>query len=145
MERLVEQSQEKLTKKSFDILVEKGTFVDGRQIKDVMWPVGALITEVLREDGESIIPDGKTRLQEGDRLTILVESSDFGETEEFLSHLTESNSEDEEVVADQINSDDGAVDDGLQEGAIDKDDNADKGEEENKSQSREMSGKEVDE
>lgn len=89
MERLVEQNKSTLVKKNFVVQVEKGTFVDGRQIKDVIWPSGALITEVLREDGESIIPDGKTVLQEGDKLTIVVESSDFSETEEFLSHLIE--------------------------------------------------------
>lgn len=87
MERLVKQSEEKVVKKSFVVQVEKGTFAAGRQIKDIMWPAGALITEVVRANGESLIPNGKTRLGVGDTLTIVVENSDFDETEEFISHL----------------------------------------------------------
>ena len=56
-----------------------------------MWPAGALITQVVRENGESLIPDGKTELQAGDKLTIAVESVDFNETEEFISYLVEKN------------------------------------------------------
>ncbi len=63
VDRLVEQTAGNVIKKDFVIAVEKGTFAVGRQIKDIMWPAGALITQVVRENGESLIPDGKTELQ----------------------------------------------------------------------------------
>ncbi|MDE5911929.1 MAG: chloride channel protein, partial [Clostridia bacterium] len=91
VDRLVEQTAGNVVKKDFVIAVEKGTFAVGRQIKDIMWPAGALITQVVRENGESLIPDGKTELQAGDKLTIAVESVDFNETEEFISYLVEKN------------------------------------------------------
>ncbi len=91
VDRLVEQTAGNVIKKDFVIAVEKGTFAVGRQIKDIMWPAGALITQVVRENGESLIPDGKTELQAGDKLTIAVESVDFNETEEFISYLVEKN------------------------------------------------------
>ncbi|MDE6276441.1 MAG: chloride channel protein [Clostridia bacterium] len=91
LDRLVEQNASSVVKKDFVIAVEKGTFAVGRQIKDIMWPANALITQVMRANGESLIPDGKTRLKEGDKLTIVVKSSDFHETEEFLSNLLEKN------------------------------------------------------
>ncbi len=111
MERLVEQTENKIVKKSFVFEVDKGTFAADRQIKDIMWPAGALITEVSRADGECLIPDGKTLLKAGDKLTIVVESSDFKETEEFISHLVvvpkqdENDGKEEEINIDESKSD----------------------------------------
>ena len=87
LDRLVEQNSSNVVKKDFVIAVEKGTFAVGRQIKDIIWPANALITQVMRANGDSIIPDGKTTLQAGDKLTITVESSDFTAIEEFFSNV----------------------------------------------------------
>lgn len=100
VDRLVEQTAGEVVKKDFVIAVENGTFAVGRQIKDIMWPAGALITQVVRESGESLVPDGKTTLQVGDKLTIAVTSSDFNETEEFISYLVEKNKSKEESAND---------------------------------------------
>lgn len=89
LERLREQNNEdeKTVKRSFGVLVEQGAFVIGRRIKDIIWPANGLVTEIVKSDGESIVPDGETVLQEGDKLTIAVESTNYKETVEYITHL----------------------------------------------------------
>lgn len=89
LERLREQNNEdeKTVKRSFGVLVEQGAFVIGRRIKDIIWPANGLVTEIVKSDGESIVPDGETVLQEGDKLTIAVESMNYKETVEYITHL----------------------------------------------------------
>ena len=77
----------KTERRNFEAVIEKGSFVAGKHISNVIWPANALVTEVVRESGESVVPDGETMLFEGDKITIAVESSNFDETEEFVSHL----------------------------------------------------------
>lgn len=91
LDRLVEQNSSNVVKKDFVIDIEKGTFAVGRQIKDIIWPAGALITQVVRSNGDCIIPDGKTTLRVGDKLNVMVESSDFNEIEEFFANITAKN------------------------------------------------------
>lgn len=112
VDRLVEQTAGNVVKKDFVIAVEDGTFAVGRQIKDIMWPAGALITQVVRQNGDSLIPEGKTLLQAGDKLTIVVESVDFNETEEFISYLVEKN----KAKGDKDDADDHDEGDGMSDG-----------------------------
>ncbi|MDE7328224.1 MAG: chloride channel protein [Clostridia bacterium] len=81
------ESSEKLEKRSFEVTVEKGSFVEDKHIRDIIWPANALVTEVVKVDGENIVPDGETHLSEGDKITIVVESLNFDETKEFLENL----------------------------------------------------------
>ena len=89
LERLREQNNEdeKTVKRSFGVLIEHGAFIIGRRIKDIIWPANGLVTELVKSDGESIVPDGETVLQEGDKLTIVVESMNYKETVEYITHL----------------------------------------------------------
>lgn len=89
LERLREQNNEdeKTIKRSFGVIVENGAFVIGRRIKDIIWPANGLVTELVKSDGESIVPDGETVLQEGDKLTLSVESMNYKETVEYITHL----------------------------------------------------------
>ena len=87
LERLRKQEEGKTQRRNFEVVIEKGSFVEGKHISNIIWPANALVTEVLRNDGESVVPDGETMLYEGDKITIVVESSNFDETEEFVSHL----------------------------------------------------------
>lgn len=87
LERLRKQDDVKTVRRKFEVVIEKGAFVAGKHISNVIWPANALVTELMRGDGESIVPDGETMLFEGDKITIVVESSNFEETEEFVSHL----------------------------------------------------------
>lgn len=92
LERLREQDRAKASKRNFEVVIEKGSFVEGKRISNIIWPANALVTEVQRADGESVVPDGKTMLFVGDKITIVVESSNFEETEEFVSHLAKKKS-----------------------------------------------------
>ncbi len=87
LERLRKNDDVKTERRNFEAVIEKGSFVAGKHISNVIWPANALVTEVVRESGESVVPDGETMLFEGDKITIAVESSNFDETEEFVSHL----------------------------------------------------------
>lgn len=55
---------------TFDISVEKGSFADGRFIRDINWPRGSFKSEIKR-DGKNIIPRGRTLLREGDYITVV--------------------------------------------------------------------------
>lgn len=89
LERLREQNnkEEKVVKRSFGVVIEHGAFVVGRRIKDIIWPADGLVTELVKEEGESIVPDGETVMEEGDKLTLVVESNNYKETVEYISHL----------------------------------------------------------
>lgn len=89
LERLREQNSkdEKIVKRSFGVIIEHGAFVIGRRIKDIIWPADGLVTELVKDDGESIVPDGETVMEEGDKLTLVVESSNYQETVEYITHL----------------------------------------------------------
>lgn len=91
LDRLRAKSDVKTVRRNFEVAIEKGSFVVGKQISNIIWPANALVTEVLRADGESVVPDGETVLYEGDTIHIVVESSDFEETEEFVAHLVKGN------------------------------------------------------
>ncbi|MDE6758616.1 MAG: ClC family H(+)/Cl(-) exchange transporter [Clostridia bacterium] len=87
LNRLRKHDEVKHIRRNFEIVIEKGSFVAGKNISNIIWPANALVTEVLRSDGESVVPDGETMLFEGDKISIVVESNNFEETEEFISHL----------------------------------------------------------
>lgn len=88
LERLRAQSEVQSVKRTIEVVIEKGSFATDKRISNIIWPANALVTEVIRADGESIVPDGETVLLEGDKITVVAESSDGGEVDEFLTHLT---------------------------------------------------------
>ena len=92
LERLRKQDEAKPVRRNFEVVIEKGSFVAGKNVSNIIWPANALVTEVLRSDGESVVPDGETMLFEGDKISMVVESNNFEETEEFISHLVRKNS-----------------------------------------------------
>jgi len=54
-----------------DIVVEPDAFMDGRAIRDLKLPPGALIVTIER-DGGFIVPNGSTRIRYGDHVTVLL-------------------------------------------------------------------------
>lgn len=92
LDRLVEQNSKNVVKKEFVISVGKGTFAVGRQVQDIMWPAGAHVTHIVRKNGDSVIPSGKTELKIGDELAVEIESSDFHEMDEFVATFAEKKS-----------------------------------------------------
>ena len=56
-----------------ELLVSRGSRIDGAAIADVSWPAGSLIVDV-RRGTEEISPSGEVRLQHGDYLYVLTEA-----------------------------------------------------------------------
>lgn len=49
--------------------VEEGSYAEGRALRSVLWPAGGMVTEVIPLKGEKFVPDGKTVLSAGDKIT----------------------------------------------------------------------------
>ena len=56
-----------------ELLVSRGSRIDGAAIADVPWPAGSLIVDV-RRGTEEIAPSGEVQLQHGDYLYVLTEA-----------------------------------------------------------------------
>ncbi|HLI44427.1 MAG TPA: TrkA C-terminal domain-containing protein, partial [Acidimicrobiales bacterium] len=54
---------------SYEVVVEEGSSLDGRRIREAGLPPGAIITTVERA-GTVVLPDGRTELKAGDRLAL---------------------------------------------------------------------------
>lgn len=59
-----------------DLMVEPDSDMDGRRIRDLDLPEGALITGVSRDNGH-IVPRGTTQLRAGDMITAVVDGDDL--------------------------------------------------------------------
>ena len=73
-------------KEVFTIGVAIGAIADKREVRDVLWPEGARITELMRGD-ECIVPNGDTVLRGGDTLTIVCKTADTKGAYEELLHI----------------------------------------------------------
>jgi Trk K+ transport system NAD-binding subunit len=69
-----------------EIPVSLGSYLDQKQIKDVIWPKECLLVGVVR-GGKEIIPKGNTKLQMGDYLVVLTNRKDEALIHEFLNKL----------------------------------------------------------
>lgn len=54
-----------------DLMVEPDSYMDGRRIKDLGLPQGALVVTIER-DGGFIVPNGSTKLRYGDHVTVVL-------------------------------------------------------------------------
>lgn len=54
-----------------DLMVEPDSFMDGRMIRNLHLPQGALIVTIER-DGGMVVPNGSTKLRYGDHITVLL-------------------------------------------------------------------------
>lgn len=79
---------EKTTKVLIELAVCLGSVVDGKKVKDVVWPPNCLIVSIKRGT-EEIIPNGDDVLCPGDYLIVLANEDDAGEIRECLSAATE--------------------------------------------------------
>lgn len=91
-EELLEQYEhetgihERAVREVFEMMVEEGSLADKREVRDVLWPVGARVTQIRRGD-EVILPSGDTVLHAGDNLTVVCKTDDGKKTRDDLSHL----------------------------------------------------------
>lgn len=77
---------ERAVREVYVISIAFGAIADKREVRDVLWPAGARVTEIVRGE-ETILPDGETLLYGGDVLTIVVKTDDPKKTKEELLHI----------------------------------------------------------
>ncbi len=70
----------------YTLEVTKNSLADRREVRGVLWPVGARVVEVRRGE-EVILPDGGTILHGGDILIIVCKTAEPQKTKEELSHI----------------------------------------------------------
>ena len=77
---------EQAVREVYTIAVTHGAIAEKREIRDVLWPSGARVTEIKRGD-EVILPDGDTVLHKGDILTIVCKTPDHKKVKDELTHI----------------------------------------------------------
>lgn len=70
----------------YKIGVATHSIADKREVRNVLWPVGARVTELLRGE-EIILPHGDTILHSGDLLTIVCKTNESEKVKEELNHI----------------------------------------------------------
>lgn len=71
------------TKILLEIAVQMGSLLDGKKIKEVLWPSGSLLVSIKRGN-EDIIPNGNSLILAGDYLIVLVEESNAAGSKKAL-------------------------------------------------------------
>ena len=66
------------------IVVDEKSFLSGKKIMDIQFPKNVLMGTIVRDD-EVIIPDGKTELKQGDKVTLLGKKEDVEEVVRLCS------------------------------------------------------------
>ena len=77
---------ERAVREVYVIGIAFGAIAEKREVRDVLWPTGARVTEIARGE-ETILPDGDTLLCGGDVLTIVVKTENPKKTREELLHI----------------------------------------------------------
>lgn len=91
-EELLEQYEhetgihEREVREVFEAEVAEGSLAEKREVRDVLWPVGARITQIHRGE-EVILPSGDTVLYAGDKLTVVCKTDNPKKVRDDLWHL----------------------------------------------------------
>lgn len=78
--------KERARREVFTVGVRAQCIADGRSVRDVLWPSGALVTQIVR-GGETILPDGDTVIRAGDSLTVVCTTDSPDRVREDLEHI----------------------------------------------------------
>ena len=79
--------RERAHREVFTVSVQHACIADGRAVRDVLWPSGAIVTEIARGETK-ILPDGDTALHGGDILTVVCKTDCPEKAQEDLCHIT---------------------------------------------------------
>ena len=69
------------------LAVEEGSYADGRSIRSVLWPAGGVVTEVEGAQGGRFVPDGKTILKAGDKITFECVAASEEDVKNYLADI----------------------------------------------------------
>ena len=75
-------------KEVYSYIVQNGAIAQNREVRDILWPYGARVTEIKRRE-EHILPDGATLIRSGDELTIVCYTAEHEKVKDELKHLLE--------------------------------------------------------
>ena len=79
---------EKLVQEKYVVRVEEGSLAEKREIRSVLWPTNARVTEIARGE-KAVVPEGETVLCTGDVLTIICKTDDKERIADDLKHIVE--------------------------------------------------------
>ena len=77
---------ERAEKVVYTFTVGKGAIAEKREVRDVLWPGNARVTELIRGE-EHILPSGKTVLHSCDVLTIVCKTDESEKIRDELEHI----------------------------------------------------------
>ena len=77
---------EQAVREVYEFTVAHGAMADRRALRDVLWPTGARVREIVRGD-EHIFPHGDTVLRGGDVVTVVCTTSQREKVKEELAHI----------------------------------------------------------
>ena len=77
---------ERAVREVYEMVLAKGAIAEKREVRDVLWPAGAIVKEIHRGE-EVILPDGETILHAEDKLTIVCRTDEPKKVKEELSHI----------------------------------------------------------
>ena len=75
------------TKRRVTLEVERHSYAAGRAIRSVLWPAGGMVTQVLPSGGQAFVPDGKTVLSAGDRITFECVAASEEDVKKYLADI----------------------------------------------------------
>ena len=76
-------------KVSLTLKIAEGSQVDGNRLRKIIWPANGLVTEVIRADGSTEVPDGATTLSAGDSIVFECETDNEKSLKEYLADIVE--------------------------------------------------------
>lgn len=84
-------------------IIDKGSFVAGRSVRDILWPAGCQVEKIVKvnKDGEVVTRSdkgGERLIHAGDVYVIKCETHDLNDTLDELHALTSSTPEHEEII-----------------------------------------------
>ena len=79
---------ERAVKELYTFDVAHGSIADKREVRDILWPLGARVVEIWRGD-EHILPAGDTVIHGGDKITIMCKTDEPKKTRDDLAHIVE--------------------------------------------------------
>ena len=74
-------------KRRVEIVVEEDSYAEGRSIRSVLWPAQGMVTEVCPPCGECFVPDGKTVLSAGDKITFECVAASEEDVKDYLKDI----------------------------------------------------------
>ena len=81
-----EELHAEYTEEKYLVEVAAGSLAEKREIRAVLWPTNARVIEIIR-NGKAVVPEGKTVLCAGDKLTVVCKTENREDSADDLNHI----------------------------------------------------------